>query len=138
MEKDENKESSDGTHGPGSGGSRNGRDEGGAVIAEDDSVVGDAYNGEHEENHDGSETPQRRTELEDVPRHYSARSMHRFAARETESKWKSKSDSNGYSELRFGAGPFSCSLSLPQLGLALVWISWGGGRRVEEERETQD
>lgn len=57
MEKDENKESSDGAHSPASSGSRNCREKSGAVIAKDDSVVGDTYNGEHEKNHDGSETP---------------------------------------------------------------------------------
>lgn len=52
MEKDEDEESSDGPHGPASAGSRNCREERGAVIAEHDGVVGDAYNGEHEEDHD--------------------------------------------------------------------------------------
>lgn len=43
--------------------------EGWAVIANDDGVVGDADYGEDEQDHDGTQPPERRAEPEDVPCH---------------------------------------------------------------------
>ena len=46
------------------------------VVAEDERVVGDADDAEDEEDHDGAQPPQRRAELEHVPRHRRPRSVH--------------------------------------------------------------
>jgi hypothetical protein len=53
--------------------------EGGPVVAEDNSVVGGADNGEDEQDHDGAQPLEGRAEPEHVPRHRNPRrSVHGF------------------------------------------------------------
>lgn len=53
-----------------------GGDQRGPVAAEDEGVVGDADDGEDEQDHDGAQPSQRGTEPEHVPRHRRPRSVH--------------------------------------------------------------
>ena len=46
------------------------------VIGNDNSIIGDAHNGQDQQDHDRAKASQGRTESEHVPSHHSSRSVH--------------------------------------------------------------
>ena len=55
--------------------------ESGAIVRQNDGVIGDTDNSKNQKDHDRTETSQGRTELKDVPSHGGFRSMHNSGKR---------------------------------------------------------
>lgn len=97
--------------------------EGGAVVGQNDGVIGDTDNPKNQKNHDRTKTSQGRTKLEDIPSHGRSRSMHnlgklaetsrrKFIEAETQPVPAAKSD-GGLVVIRV--------VAKNQLGLSRLW-----------------
>lgn len=70
----------------------------GAVGGNHEGIIGDTYDAENKEDHDGAKAPQGGAKLENVPRHDCSRSVHYFESKNSFTRRKnSKGEANPHS-----------------------------------------